>query len=148
MATKITNSGIVFNDSTSQITQGIEFVSGTLMLFQQSAAPVGWSKQTVHNNKALRVVSGSASSGGTLGFTSVFSSNLVSGPTTLSTAQIPSHSHTIWTPIGGSDGQPGFGNIGSNNNGQTGFTGGSSAHTHTLASFEVAYVDLIIAAKN
>jgi hypothetical protein len=40
-----------------------EFPSDTLMLFQQTAAPPGWTKQTVHNDKALRVVSGAASSG-------------------------------------------------------------------------------------
>ena len=40
------------------------FPTGTLMLFQQTAAPTGWTKQTTHDDKALRVVSGTASSGG------------------------------------------------------------------------------------
>jgi hypothetical protein len=31
------------------------FPSGTLMLFQQSAAPIFWTKQTTHNDKALRL---------------------------------------------------------------------------------------------
>ena len=48
------------------------FPAGTLMLFQQTAAPTGWTKQTTHDNKALRVVTGSASSGGTSSFTTVF----------------------------------------------------------------------------
>jgi hypothetical protein len=55
------------------------FDSGTLMLFQQTAAPTGWTKSTTHNNKALRVVSGTASSGGTVAFTTAFASKPVSG---------------------------------------------------------------------
>jgi hypothetical protein len=77
------------------------------MLFQQTAAPTGWTKITTHNNKALRVVNGTASSGGTTGFTTVFASRTPGGSlsgtningavsaTTLTTAQMPSHtSHT------------------------------------------------------
>ena len=48
------------------------------MLFYQSSAPTGWTKSTSHNNKALRVVSGSASSGGSNSFTSTFASRSVS----------------------------------------------------------------------
>ena len=60
------------------------FAAGTLMLFQQTAAPTGWTKQTTHDNKALRVVSGSASSGGTTAFTSVFASRTPSGSVSVS----------------------------------------------------------------
>jgi hypothetical protein len=87
------------------------FPSGTLMLFQQTAAPTGWTKQTTHNNKALRVVTGTASSGGSVAFTTAFASKAVTGTVsvsattgqvaapvtvgnrTLSTPQIPSHAH-------------------------------------------------------
>jgi hypothetical protein len=55
--------------------------SGTRMLFAQTSAPVGWTKQTTNDNAALRVVSGSASNGGSLGFTSAFTSRTVSGTT-------------------------------------------------------------------
>ena len=82
--------------------------SGTKMLFQQTSAPTGWTKQTSHNNKALRVVSGSASSGGSTAFTSVFTSRTPSGSVsvsgsnsggsvsnhTLTVSQMPSHRHT------------------------------------------------------
>ena len=45
------------------------FPSGTKMLFQQTAAPTGWTKITSGvDNKALRVVSGTAGSGGTNAF--------------------------------------------------------------------------------
>ena len=58
------------------------FDSGTSMLFQQSTAPTGWTKQTSHNNKALRVVTGSVSSGGSNTFTDAFNSTkTVSGTT-------------------------------------------------------------------
>jgi hypothetical protein len=83
--------------------------SGTIMLFQQTAAPTGFTKLTSENNKALRVVSGTASTGGSNSFTDAFnSSKTVSGTTgssgvsisgstashTLSVSEIPSHSHT------------------------------------------------------
>ena len=49
------------------------------MLFYQSSAPTGWTKSTSHNNKALRVVSGSGGgSGGSQSFTSAFQNHTVS----------------------------------------------------------------------
>lgn len=82
--------------------------SGTIMLFQQTSAPTGWTKLTTHNNKAFRVVSGSASTGGTTSFTGALNSaQTISGTTdgstvtitgstgshTLTLNEIPSHSH-------------------------------------------------------
>ena len=56
--------------------------SGTKMLFQQTTAPTGWTKKTDHNNKALRVVTGTAGTGGTNSFTNAFNSDkTVSGTT-------------------------------------------------------------------
>lgn len=55
------------------------FPAGTAMLFVQTAAPTGWTKSTTHNNKALRIVSGTASSGGSVAFTTAFASQAVSG---------------------------------------------------------------------
>lgn len=101
------------------------FPSGTKMLFQQTAAPTGWTKDTTHNNKALRVVTGTASSGGSVAFTTAFASKGVSGSIgsttvtgtvqnhTLTTAQIPAHTHG-----------PGTLTI-------TGTTNTTGAHTHT-----------------
>jgi hypothetical protein len=48
------------------------FATGTRILFQQTTAPVGWTKDTAHNDKALRIVSGSVSSGGSSPFSTVF----------------------------------------------------------------------------
>jgi hypothetical protein len=51
------------------------FDSGTKMLFVQTAAPTGWTKDTVNNNnKALRIVTGTASTGGSVAFTTAFAS--------------------------------------------------------------------------
>jgi hypothetical protein len=82
------------------------FASGTVMLFGQTAAPTGWTKDTSNfNNSGLRVVTGTASSGGSVDFTTAFASQTPSGTvsvsgsagnTTLSTPQIPSHRHTVY----------------------------------------------------
>lgn len=77
------------------------FPSGTKMLFVQSDAPVGWVRDTSHNNKALRIVSGSAGSGGSLGFTAAFGNrpiNGVTGATKLELEHLPTHSHPIADP--------------------------------------------------
>lgn len=151
MTTTLTATGITFNDATSQTTTGVEIPSGTLMLFQQTSAPTGWTKQTTHNDKALRVVSGTAGSGGTSAFTTVFTNQTPTvsvGATTLSTAQMPSHNHTYYSGFGYSDGGGGNGGgaLG------TSSTGGGGSHTHSGSSsaitLNVQYVDLIIASKN
>ena len=145
------------------------FDSGTLMLFQQTSAPTGWTKQTTHNDKALRVVSGTASSGGTSAFTTVFTnqtptintSGLSAGATTLSTTQIPGHNHTYPTYGGGCCGTFGAAYAGPQSSTQKGpyntsSTGGGGSHTHSVSgsatssaiTLAVQYVDLIIASKN
>ena len=79
------------------------FATGTKMLFAQTAAPTGWTKDTTNNNdSAIRVVTGTAGTGGTnalstLDATAVGTINSsVSGSVaghTLTTSQIPSHFH-------------------------------------------------------
>lgn len=68
--------------------------AGTKMLFVQTAAPTGWTKDTTHNNKALRIVNGTASEGGTKAFTTVFAAGASVSAVSLTTAQLPSHTHT------------------------------------------------------
>ena len=126
------------------------------MLFVQTSAPSGWTKSTAHDNKALRVVSGSASSGGSVAFTTAFTSQSVSGTvgsTTLTTSQIPSHSHTT---NGSSFFNPPNGSLVGNGDYQatsgTGNTGGGGSHDHsftgTAINLAVQYVDVIIATKD
>lgn len=128
---------------------GSSFASGTAMLFVQTAAPTGWTKSTTHDNKALRVVSGTASSGGSVAFTTAFASGLNAGSTTLTVDQIPNHTHggaaegiTIYgAGVGDPQGAAAPGGAG-------GGTGGGLSHNHTLPSFAVSYVDVIIAIKD
>lgn len=93
------------------------FPSGTTMLFVQTAAPTGWTKSTSHDDKALRVVSGTASSGGTTAFSSVLTSR------TILEANLPEHTHT------------GSGTTANNNVGHThtwsGTTSTDPGHTHS-----------------
>jgi hypothetical protein len=147
------------------ITSASEFVSGTVLLFYQAAAPTGWTKVTTQDNKALRVVSGTGGvAGGTVAFTTAFASQAVSGSvgtsgaTTLSTSQMPSHQHNLSIPSGAET----FGAAGSagtqdqyNGANYIGPTGGGGSHTHgggtftgTAIDLAVQYIDVIIASKN
>ena len=136
--------------------------SGTKVLFAQTSAPTGWTKSTTHDNKALRIVSGTASSGGSVAFTTAFASQAVVGTvggTALTTSQIPSHTHTwgastfasnsgtsaqlLDTPTGDGTGTK---------QGTTSTTGSGATHTHTFTgtaiNLAVSYVDVIIATKD
>jgi hypothetical protein len=124
------------------------FPKGTKLLFQQTAAPLGWTKDVVHNDKALRVVSGAASSGGTNSFTTSLINAVTASSTTLSTAQLASHNHshghTANTGAGGSfeaNGTAGTGTA------FTGSNGSGTSHNHTV-TLGVQYVDVIIATKD
>jgi hypothetical protein len=153
------------------------FPAGTAMMFVQTAAPTGWTKSTTHDNKALRVVSGTASSGGSVAFTTAFASQTPAGSvsittvsgsagsTTLTTPQIPSHSHPVSTFASGMGGSGQFarsastyntaGMRGTNAAGGDGghthpfsFTSGSGTFTGTAINLAVQYVDVIIATKD
>lgn len=74
--------------------------SGTKMLFIQSSAPSGWVKDTSVDNAALRVVSGTAGSGGSVNFTAAFTSQSVSGTVGSTTAGGSVENNTISASIG------------------------------------------------
>tara|TARA_R110000850_G_scaffold179041_1_gene304843 strand:+ start:161 stop:739 length:579 start_codon:yes stop_codon:yes gene_type:complete len=174
----------VAEGGTGSATGAPAFPSGTRMLFQQTAAPTGWTKDTTAaiNDGALRTVTGSASTGGTAAFTTAFTSrtptgtNAASGSTSLSIAQMPSHTHvqdahnhTVKTGVGAwpnvdSDVSAARSNHGvrtwtpglsyaataTNQN-----TGSGSSHNHAAAAFSgsamdfaVKYYDVIIASKD
>lgn len=150
-------------------TSGVSFLpTGTAMLFAQTSAPTGWTKSTTHNNKALRVVSGTASSGGTTAFTSVFTSRTIATANlpahthdagTLSAASGGAHTHTISTMGSASDVTTGGGGFRFNNTSGSKSTDSGGAHTHSITGstasagsgtamdFAVQYVDVIIATK-
>ena len=146
------------------------FPSGTKMLFHQSAAPTGWTKQTSVNDSALRVVSGTSGggTGGSVAFSTLFATGkTVSlsgnvGATTLTVSQMPSHSHIVTRNVDISNNaaydvgsKDTVGNYDSSNewNYKTSSTGSSSSHTHTLSgtasiALNVKYTDVIICSKN
>ena len=132
------------------------------MLFQQTSAPTGWTKSTSHNNKALRVVTGSVSSGGNSSFTTIFANRTTSstsaggsignttaggsvGNRTLSTSNMPSHNHI--DGFAGLNSTASFGvstvsangnvnsqnGISKNNHARTSSTGSSSSHNHSFS---------------
>ncbi|WAW10006.1 phage tail fiber protein [Oxalobacter vibrioformis] len=132
------------------------FESGTQMLFIQATAPTGWTKVITHNDKALRIVSSVGGiSGGTVPFTTAFTLREISGSignTTLTVAQMPSHSHS-YTAAGGSTCYPSQDGTSARPAGSnTGAAGGNGAHTHSLTGVSVdlgvQYVDAIIARKD
>ena len=104
------------------------FPSGTKLSFQQTSAPTGWTKDTTHNDKALRVVSGTAGSGGNTAFTSVFGASKVTGSSTDTLAA------------------PGTHNI-QNLAGEGNTSEITAGHTHTL-SLDLKYMDVIVATKD
>ena len=131
--------------------------SGTAMLFAQTSAPTGWTKSTTHDNKALRVVSGSASSGGSVAFTTAFASQAVAGTvgnTSLTIAQMPAHTHTVggMQQASAAPGTYTLANYPSTFGFTTSSQGSGDAHTHTFTgtaiNLAVSYVDVIIATKD
>lgn len=147
-----------------------DFIAGgSLVLFQQTTAPTSWTKQTTHDNKALRVVSGTATPGGSTAFSTVFASRPVSGTVgdhTLTTPQIPSHNHggVAFAPFNPRTSIPSnpatptpsytpptqYRYVDAPTT--TGNTGGDGVHAHpfsaTALDFAVQYVDVIICSKN
>jgi hypothetical protein len=153
---------------------GTTIPAGTVMIFGQTTAPTGFTKLTDQDNAGLRVVSGTASTGGTVNFTTAFASQTPTGSvsisavsgsagaTTLSTPQIPSHTHNtqFGAPGGGAHPYGAYGRV-AQFNVATGGAGGGGSHTHPFsfssgtASFSgnainlaVKYVDVIRASKN
>ncbi|MCW5695767.1 MAG: hypothetical protein KIS96_03420 [Bauldia sp.] len=82
------------------------FPTGTSMLFFQAAAPTGWTKQTTHNNKAIRLVTGTPSSGGSVDFSTVFG-RVATDNHVLTATQIPSHTHQFSGSVSGNTGNAG-----------------------------------------
>ena len=157
------------------------FPTGTRLSFQQTAAPTGWTKDTTAglNNSSMRIVTGSVVNGGSVDFTTAFASQTPTGSvsissvsgsagaTTLTTPQIPSHTHSTRFDSG-PDGPPSraiyvgttvrsqFSTYDVNNN-----TGGGGSHTHPFSfssgsgtfsgnaiNLAVKYRDFIIASKD
>jgi hypothetical protein len=168
MAARLTSTGITFSDNTLLGSKYGIVPQNSVSVFLQSDAPIGWTKSTTHNDKTLRVVSGTGGgSGGSSSFTSAFPNSLKTisasnipvsgsvGNSTLIISQLPSHGHVN----GGSMGlSPGGGDVGAGGGWSRNFpgwagNGGGGAHNHpwsgsfnfsTSLDFRVQYVDVII----
>jgi hypothetical protein len=143
-----------------------DFPSGTATLFIQASAPAGWTQVNTQNNKAIRVVTGAGGgTGGSLPFTSVFTSvpvtgsvsfsglsvsggstnqvnqtptgsvslsGLSVGSTSLSTGQIPAHTHTYRIRDNSDNNKGGQCCVAPPTNAETTATGGNGSHTHSV----------------
>ena len=150
------------------------FASTTAMIFKQNSAPTGWTKVATNDNSALRVVTGTPGTGGTQPFTTAFASwtptiTMSNDAHILSTAQLPSHTHTFggWSSgtvnpainsnimtaniFGNETGGWGVANAGGVG-AQTGTVGDPHTHDNTATSsaknLDISYVDVIIATKD
>jgi hypothetical protein len=166
MASKVTSTGITFSDNTILTTKFGIIPQNSVTIFYQASAPPRWTKSPTHNDKTLRVVSGTGGgSGGTNSFTTVFptslknisETNAISGSVgnhTLVTSQIASHEHgnggTVGLSGGGGDVAAGAGwtrsapGVPDN--------GGGGAHNHPWSGsavfsqnidLRVQYIDII-----
>jgi hypothetical protein len=171
------------------------FDAGTKMIFNQTASPTGWTKDTVANDdSALRVTTGTVGTGGSAGFATAMGTPAVSGTvglsgdlaagnlavsisgnisdTTLTTSQIPAHTHQIRSGNGSqNNSRPDHAAVNGSffNNSQSAGGGAAHNHAHTLAgsmtgtpgvgnlagslssataSINVKYVDVIVATKD
>jgi hypothetical protein len=144
---------------------GVEFASGTRMLFAQTSAPTGWTKETgsAYNDAALRMTTGAvAPTGGATAFTTVFVARTLAAsqmPNMTLTVTDPGHAHHGPTDSGGFNAGAG-GTLGARalgaGDGGTATTGigvaidnaargGGSQQT---IDFATKYVDAIIATKD
>jgi hypothetical protein len=165
-----TSGNVLTSNGTTWVSQAAAaFDSGTVMLFAQTTAPTGWTKNTsTGDNSALRVVTGTASTGGSVAFTTAFASQtpagsistagLSAGATTLNTTQIPSHNHSYTASAYNGLQSPGGEGAFSPSGATTGNTGGGGSHSHSISgsatftgtaiNLAVQYIDVIRATKN
>lgn len=176
MSARLTSTSVVFGDNSTLSSYYGIIPKNTVTFLFQSFTPLGWTTLSTHNDKTLRVVSGDGGGqGGSLNFSNF--NNAVSGsnPTTitgilgqstLSLAQLPTHSHT--TPDGTtvSGGGAFAGGRGYQINTGQGYTSGDgsalglrgNSHGHPFNSrvgtvsyninFRINYVDIILVRFN
>jgi hypothetical protein len=186
----------MFLGPNSRVTGGVAarraFPAGTQLAFINAAAPLGWVRVSTYDDALLRIVgSATPSSGGTNNFSTVnaqtgtgtgttgtgstgtgTTGTGTSGSTTLTSAQIPAHTHNlsyvnnIVTPNTGSYTYANMGGSSANKATDNG-TGGGGSHNHTVPglsvpalsipglaipslpiSFSIKYVDVLIARKS
>ena len=119
---------------TTAVANAEPFPSGTKMIFQQTSAPTGWTKVTSSvDNKALRIVSGSVSSGGNQGFTSAFASRTPAGSVGASGNSTASFSGSVSGNTGNSGANTSSVSTGGNVNNHTLSSSQMPSHSHSFA---------------
>ena len=137
----------------NDIQQGVSIPSGSVMIFQQPTASVGWTRISTFDDAAIRVVgTNTPSSGGTTGYSSSMIPQVVSATHAVSLAELPSHLHTFSFNSGGGGVtsqielfQAATPNI--NQSFTSTSQGGGQGHSHSL-TLNVKYVDVILCSKN
>lgn len=121
---------------------------GTPMLFYQSAAPTGWTISGALDDYALRLVSsGGGSASGSVPYSTLFARTATDSHT-LTTSQIPSHTHGWGIASNFNQGGGALTNQyvpGANEVTQP--TGGGNGHTHNI-DMRVRTATVILATKN
>jgi hypothetical protein len=135
--------------------------SGSKTVFKSSTAQPGWTKITTYNDYALRIVSGTAGSGGTVNFSSTFTNFTVTGSAsvsgtassvTLTANQIAGHTHPAGNSLASTvypSGTWGLNNIAPTVNGYkapitaptgtSGTTGNGAAHSHPFSNVPLTF---------
>jgi len=124
------------------------FPSGTRTVFNQTAAPTGWTKDTTAglDDSLMRIVVGSVSSGGSQAF-STWNALTATGAHTLTISEMPAHDHSYGSFTAVNPGSTGGSSAQLPATSTTGSTGGGGSHTHPLTN-GLKYNDFIIATKD
>ena len=108
---RLTPDGVRFSVGDELNSRRQIFATSTAWLFYQSSAPTGWTKDSSHNDKALRLISGTGGgSGGTNSFSTVMGNFNIggsfsiptnsTGDTSITLAQTAIHNHGNGGSIG------------------------------------------------
>lgn len=136
----------------NDVQTGSTIPPGSVMLFQQTSAPTGWTRVSAFDDAAIRVVGNAVpGNGGSAGFISKLVSQIGVDSHVLSAAELPTHSHTFGFLItSGSDNTQvslfqATGGIALSYTSSA--VGGGGGHNHTL-TLGVKYLDIILCSKN
>lgn len=126
---------------------------GTVMLFYQNAAPTGWTISSSLNDYALKIVSSSGGvTSGSVAYSTLFGRTATDSHT-LTTDEIPSHTHTftyVNSAIAANNSTSPVSSIqtsGGTTTVTTSTTGGGSGHTHDI-DMRVQTASVILATKD